>query len=612
MNVEPRQAQDSVEAREGSFRQLAPRHQPDPSDSERLVRQLASWCRANSLSPLSVDAVPGPTEVERAQLAALGGIARSLLGRAAAEAEPPLPAAVAAWTREAPQLPDSLLSRLRIALENGEDPLAQLYERLVAAPRRRSLGTFFTPSAISDYMTRIVQTRSVEVPATIADPGAGVGAFTRTALKAWPDAHVHAIDVNVVTLGLLAAALDAEPQTQKRLSLHHADFLAWMSEGWEAEPGPRLVWGNPPYTRHQSLSAKTKAAAKRAAGELAPGGRAGLSTYFLATALRNLGSADSLCLLLPANWLEAEYGAGLRKYLWKTTTRPVELHIFPHTLNLFPVAVVAAMVIWVGPSRPSATPMQIFSLEGSLDTGFSNKSVKVVDRTGVPPPDFFFSRKEANNVNFKQHVMLPLAEMAEVRRGVATGANHFFLLTDERAVRLPRHAYVPAATRLRDLVSDDLNESAHEAMGAAGARRWMLQIMEQDVSDPAVGRLIDQGKCERIHEAHLCASRNPWYSLERIPVPHLLFGPMAKGRFRIIRNTIGAIPTNTFYGIRFRQSNVSEAAISALAEWLRSDQGQTALANRARQHGSGTLKIEPRDLAGLHVPADPLQALDRG
>jgi len=591
-----------------TVRRHAPRHQANPSDGERLIRRLASWCRANRREPMAEAAVPGPTENERSLLAALGGVAGALLsgddGRRAID----LPPAVAAWIDAAPHLPSDLLGELIDGLKRNADPLAQVYERLVAASRRRPLGTFFTPPSISAYMTNLVTSR-VSSLATVADPGAGVGAFTRSALESWPQAHVHAVDVNVATLGLLAATPAIAGAMPTRVSLHHIDFLEWLSTAWKEAFGPRLIWGNPPYTRHQGLTGEVKARARHASRELAPGGRAGLSTYFLAASLANLEPQDSLCLLLPSNWLEAEYARTVREHLWRATSRQTELHIFPHSLRLFPVASVAAMVVWVGPQNEREEPFIVHRLGGDLAAGFAAVRSETHQRIGVAPANFMFVKK-AGKPRHGRGGTVPLASLAHIRRGVATGANHFFLLTDTQVESLPSGTYVPAATRLRNLPGNTLDKEVHDALGAKGERRWLLWLTAGDINDPVIDQLIDRGKFERIHEAYLCKVRSPWYAVERIPAPDLLFGPMAKGRFRLIRNELGAIPTNTFYGITLRRRAVAVDMVDRLASWIRSPSGQSALVEVARQHGSGTLKIEPRDLAQLRIPAKIARSLD--
>lgn len=549
-----------------------------------------------------MDGVPGPTDAERTVLTALGGVAASLISSTEFGSRLSLPPDVEAWMDGASVLPESLLGELVYSLREGEDVLAALYERIVASPRRRPLGTFFTPASVSTYMTDLVKARIPGDPVTVVDPGAGVGAFTEATLNAWPNASVYAIDVNVVTLGLLAAAVSVNKNTKTRLTLHHGDYLDWVNTQWNKEDTPRLIWGNPPYTRHQSLDLDTKAAAKEASGPLLPGGRAGLSTYFLAASLHNLAESDSLCLLLPANWLEANYGAAIRNYLWRLTDRPVELHIFPRTQSIFPIAVVAAMVIWVGPKQQETAPLTVRAVNGQIESGFRSVPDRIIERSGDTPIHFAF-----DNPIFKPRSSPPgtvsLADIAEVRRGVATGANKFFLLTDDQAALLPEGTYVAAATRLRDLSGDRLDEQAHDAIGAAGLPRWMLWLEESDSGDPAVEALLQEGKILRVPEAHLCTKRANWYELERIPVPDLLLGPMTKSNFRIIENLVSAIPTNTFYSIRLhRHSGTRAADPRRLLGWFRSDAGQASLKSVARQHGSGTLKVEPKDVCAIRVP----------
>ncbi|MER7471856.1 MULTISPECIES: hypothetical protein [unclassified Micromonospora] len=209
-----------------------------------------------------------------------------------------------------------------------------------------------------------------------------------------------------------------------------------------------------------------------------------------------------------------------------------------------------------------------------------------------------------------QEKAVELASFAQIRRGVATGANRFFLLTDAQTRHLPPGTFVPAATRLRDLVGETLDHKTHDALGMRGDRRWLLWLTREDAKVPTVAQLIELGELNRIHEAYLCSSRDPWYAVERIPVPDLLFGPMAKGRFRLILNRVAAIPTNTFYGIRLRRRPADLHSVEILANWIRGPLGQEALSELARQHGGGTLKIEPRDLARLKVPAEIAGRLD--
>jgi len=150
-----------------------------------------------------------------------------------------------------------------------------------------------------------------------------------------------------------------------------------------------------------------------------------------------------------------------------------------------------------------------------------------------------------------------------------------------------------------------LDKDAHDKLGINGARCWLLNLDERKAKKVKVQRLIEAGEAAEVHLRYLCKTRTPWYAVERIPAPDILIGPMGKESFRVVINEIGAIPTNTLYGLRLRHGNKSSApaAIRAFARWLAQPEGQEALRIGARKHhGDGLVKLEPGALAQVRVP----------
>ncbi|MFF7472452.1 hypothetical protein [Streptomyces sp. NPDC008092] len=262
------------------------------------------------------------------------------------------------------------------------------------------------------------------------------------------------------------------------------------------------------------------------------------------------------------------------------------------------------MVIFVGPISPDLQDMALYRVAENGQSGFSGVLQNQVRREGVPSPAAFTEgalNPRARRAR-KRETTVPLAQLVHIRRGVATGANSFFLRTVEEKNQLPNGTCVRAVSRIRDLPGDVLSFTEHEKLGEDGLRCWLLKLDSSAAQIPEVKKLLDQGESEGIHERHLCRVRSPWYALERITVPDLLIGPMGKSRFRIVVNDVGAIPTNTLYGLRLRNPS-SPGAVNHLAQWLSSEEGQAALRIVARQHGDGLLKLEPGPLSGVPVPA---------
>ncbi|MGC9540009.1 Eco57I restriction-modification methylase domain-containing protein [Streptomyces sp. UG1] len=551
--------------------------------------------------------IPGATLKQRQSLAALGGLAAAL-----AEIYGPTPSsldrwpdAVAAWAKTAPRPPQDLVSRVGSALksDDGSALFAAVYERIVAGPNRRQLGTFFTPSAVLDFMLTRVTSVSPE-PDVIIDPGAGVGAFTEAALYKWPHASVHAIDVNVVTLGLLAARCSAMGTSQEPV-FHHYDYLDWI-QGEDLDKDTRkLVIGNPPYTRHHLMNPATKRVAKEASGKLCPSGQAGLSTHFLAATLRKMKAHDTVCFLLPANWLETHYGKHIREHLWELNSRPVEIHMFPHGSSVFPNAQVSAMVVLIGPQMKKEQDLLYFQVTQHGSGKYVAESVAKSTRASSVPSVFTpesLSQKRANGGSKGHPFTRPLSEIATVRRGVATGDNKFFLRSDTDVSALPEAAYVRALPSLRNIAFDDLTSKQHEGMGKQGVRRWLLRLDEADLTNPVVAALVREGEEKGTPERYLCKVRSPWYAVEEVPIPDILIAPMSKSNFKVVNNSVGAIPTNSLYGIRLLDRVTAERVAEPLALWLRSEDGQNSLRAIARRHSDGIFKLEPRALSGLHVP----------
>lgn len=552
-----------------------------------LVRLLVEWAYEQQGDPLPESAVPGTSSHERIALMAVGGIARALAG----ERSSAWPDALKRWATLAPEPPSALLESVRRELDGGKDVLALLYEGIVSGRNRRRLGTFFTPALVVDFMLDSAEAMLPQ-PAVVIDPGAGVGAFSLAAKRRWPTAEVFAIDVNVATLGLLAARPQAD------INLVHEDYLEWAVGPNVPASSPRLWIGNPPYTRHQELSDGLKGAASRASGDLVTSRLAGLSAYFLAVTLAALAPEDAMCLLLPGSWTEARYGKPLRKKLRDMTDRRVELIGFGSEVDVFPGTRVTAMMVVVGPHEAVVAQRMRTSVAHLAASAVSVG--RTVDRSRLDGAvegmgSWLWPRKRSVVAD-----SVSLSDVARVRRGVATGANAFFLLTAIERAQYPEGATVRAIRRLRNLSGDHLTVAAHDRLAELGERCWLLQINDPNLlANAAIEDWVRRAKDAHIPDRYLASHREPWYEVEAVEPPDLILSPMGKTRMRAVVNHVRAIPSNALYGV-YLNGDMDQA--SRLASWLNGAAGQTALLERARTYGAGLFKLEPKDVLALRIP----------
>jgi adenine-specific DNA-methyltransferase len=552
-----------------------------------LVRRAIEWVIAQPVQPLPSEAVPGTSDSERRSLAALGGIAAALAGDRCAN----WPESLRDWATTSPRPPDALIEAIRREISGGHDVLALLYEGIVSGKNRRRLGTFFTPPPVVDFMLDLAETL-IQAPAVVIDPGAGVGAFSLAAKRRWPSAQVVAVDINVVTLGLLAARPDGD------VTLVHDDYLRWATGGTVPDPKPRLWIGNPPYTRHQELTADFKQRASEASGALVKSGLAGLSAYFLAATLKALAPEDVMCFLLPGSWTDARYGRPLRNYLRDLTNRSVDFIGFSSDLDVFPGTRVTAMVTVVGARCEVAGQPLSTSTARIEPSGVAVGRPIARERLDGAIEDLgtWLWRRKPSVIKDS----VPLGDVARVRRGVATGANEFFLLTDAGRDRYPASATLPAIRRLRNVPGDRLTAESHAQLGALGERRWLLRLEEPSLlSDPSIVEWMRSAEQAGIQDRYLPSHRDPWYLVEAVDPPDVIVSPMGKRRMRAVTNDVKAIASNSLYGIYVD----GDAELGQrIATWLNGPSGQIALFEHARAYGAGLFKLEPKDLLAVKMP----------
>jgi adenine-specific DNA-methyltransferase len=572
------------------------------------------WLRDPEHPPVDATWVPGALEDERRSLRALGGIARALLGNALTTSLHP---DLAAWLSAAPTPPQSVVDDAqRLFATDRDEALASMYAQLVRSENRRQLGTFFTPAPEVRLMLDLWTESDQPVPATVVDVGAGVGVFTAEAAKRWPESAIHAVDVNPVTLGLLAIRLLAAPESEtedqnkrRRIRLVLDDFTNWISTGWPATGSGRLILGNPPYTRAQLLSLEDRKRLHTAIHGLC-GTRASLSTIITALSLQNLSDDDGLCLLLPAQWLETDYAKGLRLELWEQTHRRVELRLVDSVM--FDDAQVDAVALLVGVKRSKQQPFVVGK--------WKQNSPRQIDRGDTVPRSWrslfeIDENTEAAKTKdddpaavFELSPEVTLGDLAVVHRGVATGANAFFVLDEATKDQFPRGATTRVITRLFGL-ADSLEEEARKS--EAQTHTWLLTATERQASDNSTLRdYVKTGTEHKYDQRHLCSKRETWYDLtSEVFVPDVIVGAMTRGTFRLVQNDVGATITNNLYGIRWRPSTTDETRSRTL-DWLRSESGQNALSRAARRQGDKLLKIEPGALRKIVVPDATIEGTD--
>jgi len=202
-----------------------------------------------------------------------------------------------------------------------------------------------------------------------------------------------------------------------------------------------------------------------------------------------------------------------------------------------------------------------------------------------------------------------LGDFAQVMRGVATGANNFFFLKEDEttALGIPDEFLIPAIGRTRDVQSEEITQDTLTALRLAGRPTLLLSLDGRPAGDfPAnVRKYIERGEEAGLPQKPLIAQRQPWYKMEVRRAPAFLFAYLGRRNVRFIRNSAGIIPLTGFLCVYPREN--SKAFADRLWRVLRDPTTVANLHLVGKSYGSGALKVEPRALERLPLPASVLE-----
>jgi adenine-specific DNA-methyltransferase len=488
--------------------------------------------------------------------------------------------------------------------------------------RRNRLGQFATPNSLAIEVLKYSKTL---LPARekirFLDPAIGTGSFYSALLQLFPVKQIESALGYEVDLSYAEIALKLWANTS--LIIKSADFTASVPPENENLKSNLLIC-NPPYVRHHHLSRDKKLFLKKM-GIKATGielsGLSGLYCYFLLAAHEWMAQDGLACWLIPSEFMDVNYGGKIKEYLSDRVTL-LRVHRFAPDDLQFADVLVSTSVIWFKNTKPTGDYRVEFTYGGSISHPVSSKAISSTTLKEI-------SKWNSSSISCTQtsgtHSGVKLSDLFEIKRGVATGANDFFILTPERVEELgiPSELLTPILPSPRYLPDDEIFSDTQG--NPRLERKLFLLTCKQPMAylqtrHPSVGNYLQQGENAGIPERYLCKHRPLWYLQEtRDPAPFLCpyMGrhQSRKGKpFRFILNHSQAIAPNV-YLMMYPKKHL-KASISATPEFIKSvwkalnSIPMQSLIHEGRVYGDGLHKLEPRELA--NAPADLLlKALER-
>lgn len=483
------------------------------------------------------------------------------------------------------------------AWADGRDVIGEAFERLVPTADRRQLGQFFTPLWVAQPMAEWLL---AEQPDLLLDPGVGSGSLLIAAAQARGKGATRLLGLDIDPLALAMASATRLVRGIAELDLRHTDFLLD-----DLSERPQAIICNPPYTRHQDIPVNLKSAIHD--GLSSRLGRsfsrlASLHVLFLLRALEVANDGARIAFLTPAHWLDMNYAREIKALLLERAhvealiSFPVKDRIFDHA-----VTTAAITLIRKGMREPRPTRVVLLDSADRTEVGV-RKAIHGDSR--APRITLRSDRRWSKTTRTRERIgTIMLGEVAHVRRGIATGYNAFFVLSEERRTMLgidKRHV-VPCVASPRYFVGATLTESDLVAMDDT-VPRWLISINKAPRSG-GLARYLHHGRSRlNVRDRRLVRDRvragRKWFEIEPNITAPILFRYLNNSSPRFVRNLADAVPLNNWLVIQPHLGVDADRLFVVLEQLCKS----TTFEGDCRDYGNGLWKLEPRELRDLLLP----------
>ena len=482
---------------------------------------------------------------------------------------------------------------------DGVDVIGAAYEQLVSGVERRPRGQFQTPFWAADLMASWLLSEPTEL---LLDPGVGAGRLLFRSLKSARHLPDEMLGLDIDPLSLTMARLNVElrdPAEKVRLTLRRRDFLT----GSLAEQ-PDAITCNPPYSRHHAIPPAQKEAIH--AGFEARLGRrfnrlAGLHVLFLVRALEVARPGARIAFITPADWLDVGYGRNIKRFVLEQA-HVESIVLFDEGHLFFDGAMTSAAITFIRKEPSAGRTTRIVRLPCELPPRQQVLAAVKGTSAVLDGEEVELAGARRWGRIHKQVIQgTRLGELARVRRGLATGCNRFFSLSEEmrRRFGIEKADLRSAIVSPRLVSGTELTRAFLDSLPDDQAR-WVLDRRDigAEKGRTPIARYLRWGREHLAADTgYLASNRKPWYALEKRGDCPILFSYMNRDNPRFIRNCAKAVPLNTFLIVEPKDGVDPDTFCAALNSKFVLDQ----LTHDRRNYGGGLWKLEPREVEELRV-----------
>ena len=453
------------------------------------------------------------------------------------------------------------------------------YVQKVGATHLRRYGQYFTPPSVASFMAKWVLNANAK--GLVLDPALGNGVFPQAIEALDPGRKIigYEVDSNIIQ----------HFHVPENTTLRFENFL---TGDWnESYAG---IIGNPPYLKFQLIEERNEVRKSLALNsKYIPGNLSNLYLLFTIKSAQQLIDGGHMAFLIPSDFLDSESGKSLKSILVELELLDFVVQIDDSKGSLFDGVLTSSCILLM--SKKQKSDVKFVKVEDIVELpAFENLVHTTIPYTKLDPEVKWgkYLEPESHQESLAGH----LGDYVEARRGIATGANDFFLFRESEALKrsLSQNNFRNVVSKSIDVKTSVFTLGNYET-NAMNDKLTLLFDPEEPLSDAALS-YINEGERLGFSEKYLCAHRMVWYRGERQKPAPIWICQGNRQKIKVVRNIAGVNHLTTFHGIYPLPDY--EQHTDGLFALLLSSRAQALLIRASKKMASGLLKFQPKDLTG--------------
>ena len=459
----------------------------------------------------------------------------------------------------------------------------------------KETGSFYTPEELIEYMVSYAFTRIH--PQTILEPSAGDGRFVDP-LKVF-NAQVSLVEFDSVKAETLLSKFSEYCKVQC------TDFIQYANQCNEQYD---LIIGNPPYVAKKKVPEDQCAETEKILEHfnLDKSVFQNLWVSFVLSSTKLLSSKGAIFFVLPFEFLQVQYAEKLRAFL-EAKFNTIEIITFEE--RVFKEIEQDICLVYLS-NEPKAKPyIQYTTFKDVFSPTPVFKSMIMRNKPLKKWSNCILNDEETEKLLHFAKKFPEVSHFGDISPGIVTGANSFFILSQEEIVklRLPPKHIIPIVTKsstippLLDFTFRDFKKTVSK-----NNRTHLMNLngLKQESFSEELITYIAQGKTDKINERYKCKKRQRWYDVPIIKKGDVCFFKRYHIIPRVIVNKAQIHTTDVIYNIRFKE----EYDAASFAFCFYNSLTLALCEYSGRFYGGGVGELVPTEFKQLSVPYKKVKA----